>query len=57
MPGHPPDISFAADTALTSDSAFARLWRGFMSARVGIALVLLALLSLLFMLAPTLNVR
>ncbi|MDF2462873.1 MAG: putative histidine kinase, classic [Ramlibacter sp.] len=56
MPGHQPDISFAADTALTSDSAFARLWRGFMTARVVIALVLLTLICALFVLAPTLNV-
>jgi two-component system sensor histidine kinase PilS (NtrC family) len=56
MPAHEPDVSFAPDAALTSDSAFARLWRGFMSARVAIALVLLALLSALFVLAPTLNV-
>jgi two-component system sensor histidine kinase PilS (NtrC family) len=56
MPAHPPDISFAADSALTSDSAFARLWRGFMTARVVIALMLLTLISALFVLAPTLNV-
>jgi two-component system sensor histidine kinase PilS (NtrC family) len=56
MPGHPPDISFASDSELTSDSAFARLWRGFMTARVTIAFLLLALLSVLFVLAPTLNV-
>ena len=56
MPAHPPDISFATDSALTSDSAFARLWRAFMSARVAIAVMLLALLSALFVLAPALNV-
>ena len=37
-------------------SAFSRLWRGFASARIAIALVLLVLLSLLYMLAPALNV-
>jgi two-component system, NtrC family, sensor histidine kinase PilS len=41
---------------LTSDSAFARLWRGFMTARVVLALVLLAVLGALFTLAPALNV-
>ena len=41
---------------LTSDSPFARLWRGFMTARVAIALVLLVLLSVLFVLVPTLNI-
>ncbi|MDP3761612.1 MAG: histidine kinase dimerization/phospho-acceptor domain-containing protein [Ramlibacter sp.] len=56
MPAAHSDISFPADPDLTSDSAFARLWRGFMSARVALALVLLALLSALFMLAPPLNV-
>ena len=40
---------------LTRDSSFARLWLGFMTARVAIALVLLALLSLLT-LVPTLNI-
>jgi len=56
MPWHQSDISFAADSELTSDSAFARLWRGFMTARVAIALMLLALLSALFVFAGTLNV-
>lgn len=57
MPARDSDIAFhPAPAVLTADSAFARLWRGFMSARVAIALVLLALLSLLFLLAPTLNV-
>ncbi|MEO8654499.1 MAG: PAS domain-containing sensor histidine kinase, partial [Ramlibacter sp.] len=37
-------------------SAFSRLWRGFASARIAIALVLLILLSLLYTLAPALNV-
>src|SRR5688572_17928188 len=40
---------------MARDSSFARLWLGFMTARVAIALVLLALLSLLT-LAPTLNI-
>jgi two-component system sensor histidine kinase PilS (NtrC family) len=40
---------------LVRGSSFARLWLGFMAARVTIALVLLALLSLLT-LAPTLNI-
>jgi two-component system, NtrC family, sensor histidine kinase PilS len=40
---------------LTRDSSFTRLWLGFMTARVAIALILLALLSLL-RLAPTLNI-
>ena len=40
---------------VTRDSSFARLWLGFMTARVAIALLLLALLSLLT-LAPTLNI-
>ncbi|HUR89049.1 MAG TPA: ATP-binding protein [Ramlibacter sp.] len=41
---------------LTRDSAFARLWRGFMSARIVIALVLVVLLGALHTLAPQLNV-
>jgi two-component system, NtrC family, sensor histidine kinase PilS len=57
MPAPESDIGYSpAPAALTSDSAFARLWRGFMSARVAIALILLTLLSLLFILVPTLNV-
>src|SRR4030095_8372694 len=40
---------------LTRDTSFARLWHGFMTARVAIALLLLALLSLLT-LAPMLNI-
>jgi two-component system, NtrC family, sensor histidine kinase PilS len=56
MPAVPSEISFSPDpAALTADSAFVRLWRGFMTARVVIALVLLALLSALYLLAPTLN--
>jgi two-component system, NtrC family, sensor histidine kinase PilS len=42
---------------LTRVSSFARLWRGFMTARVGIALVLLGLLSMLHRLLPALNVN
>ncbi len=41
---------------LTDDSAFSRLWRGFMTARVSIAVVLLVLLCVLFALVPSLNV-
>jgi two-component system sensor histidine kinase PilS (NtrC family) len=41
---------------LTADSAFARLWRGFMSARVAIAMVLLVLLSALFAIGPSVNI-
>ncbi|HMA06890.1 MAG TPA: ATP-binding protein [Ramlibacter sp.] len=37
-------------------SAFSRLWRGFTNARIAIALVLLVLLSVLYTLAPALNV-
>ena len=51
MPAPDSDIGFTTDLALTPDSAFARLWRGFMTARVAIALVLLALLSTLFTMA------
>jgi two-component system, NtrC family, sensor histidine kinase PilS len=40
---------------LTADSAFARLWRGFMSARVAIALVLLALEGTMVTLGPATN--
>lgn len=51
------DFSFTPEpVALTRDSAFARLWRGFMSARVAIGLVLLALLTVLSALVPGLNV-
>jgi two-component system sensor histidine kinase PilS (NtrC family) len=41
---------------LTRDSAFARLWRGFMTARIAIALVLVVLMGALHTLAPALNV-
>jgi len=41
---------------LTRDSAFARLWRGFMVARIATALVLVVLLGVLHTLAPQLNV-
>ncbi len=57
MAAAPPDPGFAPLSAeLTADSPFARLWRGFMSARVAIALVLLVLLSVLFALVPSLNI-
>ncbi|MES2633057.1 MAG: ATP-binding protein [Pseudomonadota bacterium] len=42
--------------ALTPDSAFSRLWRGFMTARVAIAIVLSLLLASLYTLSPSLNV-
>ncbi len=42
--------------ALTPDSAFSRLWRGFMTARVAIAIVLTLLLASLYTLSPSLNV-
>lgn len=41
------------DAPLADDSAFLRLWRGFATARVGIALVLMALLLALVTLGPT----
>ena len=41
---------------LAPDSAFARLWRGFMTARVTVALALLVLLGVLYTLVPALNV-
>jgi two-component system sensor histidine kinase PilS (NtrC family) len=41
---------------LARDSAFARLWRGFMAARSTVALVLLAVLGALHTLAPSLGV-
>ena len=41
---------------LNPDSAFSRLWRGFMTARVAIALGLLLLLGALHTLAPALNI-
>ena len=55
---HPPFATSSTFEAaeLARDSSFARLWLGFMTARVAIALVLLALLSVLMMLAPMLNI-
>lgn len=41
---------------LNPDSAFARLWRGFTTARVAIAMVLVAVLGALFTLAPALSI-
>ena len=41
---------------LNPDSAFARLWRGFMTARVAIAMGLVLLLGALHTLAPSLNI-
>ena len=41
---------------LNEGSAFSRLWRGFMTARVAIAVVLLLLLCSLFIFAPALNI-
>jgi two-component system sensor histidine kinase PilS (NtrC family) len=51
--------SFAAGPQadeLSADFAFARRWRGFMTARVAIGTMLLALLGALFVLAPALNI-
>jgi two-component system, NtrC family, sensor histidine kinase PilS len=45
-----------ASDELTRGSAFTRLWLGFMTARVTVALVLTVLLGALYTLAPTLNV-
>ena len=57
MPALQSDFAFTAVPAgLVRDSAFERLWRGFMTARVAIAVVLLALLATLFVLVPALNV-
>ena len=57
MPAVPSEFSLGAETAgLTETSAFARLWRGFMTARVAIALVLLSLLTALSMLVPGLGI-
>jgi len=57
MSGLQSDFMFTPEPArLTRDSAFARLWRGFMSARVAIALVLVLLLATLFVLVPGLNI-
>ncbi|MEO7548035.1 MAG: PAS domain-containing sensor histidine kinase, partial [Ramlibacter sp.] len=41
---------------LQEDSAFVRLWRGFATARVSIALVLLGLLVALYTLGPQANI-
>jgi two-component system sensor histidine kinase PilS (NtrC family) len=41
---------------LVQDSAFVRLWRGFMTARISIGLVLVVLLGALHTLVPALNV-
>jgi two-component system, NtrC family, sensor histidine kinase PilS len=46
----------SAPAELTRMSAFARLWRGFMTARVGIALLLLGLLSVMHRVLPAVNV-
>lgn len=46
----------APDDALTPDSAFARLWLGFTTARVAIAVVLAVLLGALYTLAPSLGI-
>ncbi|MDB5872953.1 MAG: putative histidine kinase, classic, partial [Ramlibacter sp.] len=57
MSALPSEISFQPDpVGLTADSAFARLWLGFMTARVAIAVVLLLLLCVLFTLVPSLNI-
>jgi two-component system sensor histidine kinase PilS (NtrC family) len=55
----PQSIAPWADLAipLSQDSAFVRLWRGFATARVAIALVLLMLLAALFTLGPLLNIN
>jgi two-component system, NtrC family, sensor histidine kinase PilS len=51
------DFAFTSvPTGPVRESAFARLWRGFMTARVAIALVLLMLLATLYVLVPALNV-
>jgi two-component system sensor histidine kinase PilS (NtrC family) len=41
---------------LSGDSAFARRWRGFMTARIAVGTMLLALLGALFVMAPALGV-
>ena len=51
-----PALTRAELDELVRDSAFARLWRGFMTARIAIALVLAVLLGALHTLAPALNV-
>ena len=51
------ELPSPAETAgLSEDSAFARLWRGFMTARVAIAAVLLVLLAALWLLVPGLGI-
>jgi two-component system, NtrC family, sensor histidine kinase PilS len=56
-----PTVSDFAPLSMPAElarvSSFSRLWRGFMTARVGIALVLLGLLSMLHRLMPALNVN
>ncbi len=57
MSATPSDFSLPTDpAALTLESAFTRLWRWFMTARVAIAVVLTLLLTALFALVPALNV-
>ena len=58
MTAHPPPESTwaAPSEPLNSDTSFDRLWRGFMTARVLIAALLLVLLSGLFTLGPALNI-
>jgi two-component system sensor histidine kinase PilS (NtrC family) len=56
VPAPPSSVLFSEPGGLIPDSAFARLWRGFMSARVAIAVVLLLLLSMLFIVVPALNI-
>ncbi|WP_048441482.1 PAS domain-containing sensor histidine kinase [Caenimonas sp. SL110] len=51
-----PAVKADDGPALTPDSAFSRLWRGFMTARVAIAIVLSLLLASLYTLSPSLNV-
>jgi two-component system sensor histidine kinase PilS (NtrC family) len=51
-----PDWPRSELEELARDSAFARLWRGFMVARMSVALVVVVLLGALHMLAPALNV-
>ena len=51
-----PDWPRSELDELTRDSAFARLWRGFMTARIAVALVLVVLIGALHTLAPALNV-
>jgi two-component system sensor histidine kinase PilS (NtrC family) len=55
---HPASVPWAESTLeLIGDTPFVRLWRGFMTARVTIALVLLAVLSALYMLVgPSLGI-